>query len=72
MDVLGTVRDVVGKPVPYETAEPRRGDPAILIAGGDLIRSRFAWVPQFSGLSEIVQSAAAWHSSRLAQVFTPL
>ncbi|MET4700329.1 UDP-arabinose 4-epimerase [Constrictibacter sp. MBR-5] len=72
MDVLGAVRDVVGKPVPYETAEPRRGDPAILIAGGDLIRSRFAWVPQFSGLSEIVQSAAAWHSSRLAQVFTPL
>lgn len=70
MDVLAAVRDVVGRPVPYETAEPRGGDPAVLIAGGDLIRSRLGWAPRFSGLSEIVRSAAAWHTNCTKTVIT--
>ena len=70
MDVLAVVGDVVGRPVPYETVEARGGDPAILIAGGDLIRSRLAWTPRFSRLSEIVRSAAAWHTSRAKTIIT--
>lgn len=70
LDVLAAVRDILGKSVPFETAEPRAGDPAILIAGGDLIKSRLSWVPRYSGLTDIVRSATNWHSRSAIKRFS--
>jgi UDP-glucose 4-epimerase len=40
---------------------PRRaGDPAVLIASSDKIKSELGWQPQFQDLGVIIESAWKW------------
>lgn len=46
--------------------EPRRaGDPPVLIAGADRIRSALAWTPRHNDLNQIVSSSLAWERTLL-------
>jgi UDP-glucose 4-epimerase len=60
MDVIASVGRVSGRPVPYEVAPPRSGDPPVLIASADRIRAETGWLPRFDTLDDIVKTAFAW------------
>ncbi|SED57321.1 UDP-galactose 4-epimerase [Streptomyces sp. 2231.1] len=56
--VIETVREVTGHPIP-EVAAPRRGgDPAVLVAAADTAREKLGWNPTRANLAGIV--ADAW------------
>lgn len=61
--VLEVAGEVVGKPIPFEAAERRPGDPPELVAAADRIRAELAWKPKHSGLKDILATAWAWHQS---------
>ncbi len=62
-EVVETVREVTGHPVPAETTPRRAGDPAMLIADSSKVRRELGWEPQYPDLKAIVQSAWDWHQS---------
>ncbi|WP_277441203.1 UDP-glucose 4-epimerase GalE [Streptomyces sp. SPB162] len=58
--VIETVRQVTGHPVPEVTVPRRGGDPAVLVASADRARRVLGWRPSRPDLAEIVQDAWAF------------
>ncbi|RZB17386.1 UDP-glucose 4-epimerase GalE [Streptomyces sp. F001] len=56
--VIETVRQVTGHPIPEVVAPRRGGDPAVLVASADTARGRLGWNPSRADLAGIV--ADAW------------
>ncbi|WP_260706131.1 UDP-glucose 4-epimerase GalE [Edaphobacter flagellatus] len=65
-EVIDSVSRVTGKPIAVEEHEPRPGDPAILVASSEKIKSELGWKPKFSELDSIIASAWQWHQIRYA------
>ena len=63
-DVIDTARRVTGKDIPVRMGPRRPGDPAVLIASSDKIKSELGWQPQFQDLGVIIESAWRWMQSR--------
>lgn len=63
-DVIDTARRVTGKEIPVRMGPRRPGDPAVLIASSDKIKSELGWQPQFQDLGVIVESAWRWLQNR--------
>lgn len=61
-DVLTSAEKAIGRPVPYELAPRRPGDPVALYSDGDRAHRLLGWSPHY-GLDEVVESAWEWHSS---------
>lgn len=61
-EVIETVREVTGHPVPEVVAPRRAGDPAVLVASAERARQRLGWRPTRAKLAEIV--ADAWEFAR--------
>jgi UDP-glucose 4-epimerase len=59
-DVIETARRVTGKEIPVRVGPRRAGDPAVLVASSDKIKSELGWRPQFQDLGLIVESAWRW------------
>lgn len=59
-DVIDTARRVTGKEIPVRMGQRRAGDPAVLIASSDKIKSELGWQPQFQDLGVIIESAWRW------------
>jgi len=59
-DVIETARRVTGKDIPVRMGARRAGDPAVLIASSDKIKSELGWQPQFQDLGLIIESAWRW------------
>jgi UDP-glucose 4-epimerase len=59
-DVIETARRVTGKDIPVRVGPRRAGDPAVLVASSDKIKSELGWRPQFQDLGLIVESAWRW------------
>ena len=47
-EVVETVRQVTGQPIPAEIGPRRPGDPAVLVASSDAIRRELGWEPQYT------------------------
>jgi UDP-glucose 4-epimerase len=62
-DVIETARRVTGKEIPVRMGPRRAGDPAVLIASSDKIKSELGWRPQFQDLGLIIDSAWRWIQS---------
>ncbi len=62
-EVIETVREVSGKPIPAEVVPRRGGDPAILVGDSSKIRSELGWDPKHADLKSIIETAWKWHSS---------
>jgi UDP-glucose 4-epimerase len=60
LDVIKAVERVSGLKVPLQFGERRAGDPAVLIAASDRLRSGTGWTPRYAALDDIVQTAYAW------------
>jgi UDP-glucose 4-epimerase len=59
-EVIETARQVSGKDIPVRIGPRRAGDPAILIAGSDKIKSELGWQPRYQDLRVIIESAWRW------------
>jgi UDP-glucose 4-epimerase len=59
-EVLQTAREVTGKDIPARVGPRRAGDPAVLIASSEKIKSELGWKPEFQDLRVIVESAWRW------------
>src|SRR5688572_2836480 len=63
-EVLETAREVTGKDIKTRDSERRPGDPAVLIASSERIRSELGWQPEFQDLRVIIESAWKWMQAR--------
>ena len=61
LEVLGACAKVVGNSIPYEIADRRPGDPAVLIASPQRIIDELGWSPRYISIHDIVQTAWNWH-----------
>lgn len=59
--VIDTVSRVVGRPVAWNSAPRRPGDPAVLYAAADRARNELGWRPKYADLEVIVRHAWQWH-----------
>jgi UDP-glucose-4-epimerase GalE len=64
LDVVTAAERVIGRPIPYEVADRRPGDPVALFAETHGANESLGWRAKY-GLDEILTSAWAWHSTHL-------
>jgi len=62
-EVIKTVEEVTGLPVPHSIGPRRPGDPARLIGSSAKVKADWNWNPQYPDLRSIIEHAWAWHSS---------
>ena len=62
-EVIAAVEKVTGRTVNRQSAPRRAGDPAMLYASAEKIRTELGWVPQYPELETIVSHAWKWHST---------
>lgn len=60
LEIINAVQQAIGRPVPYQLAPRRAGDPAAVWADPSRARELLGWTAEF-GLDDIVRSALAWH-----------
>ncbi len=60
MEIVEMARSVTGHPIPVKIGARRPGDPAVLIASHEKINQDLGWLPQYSDLRAIVESAWKW------------
>ncbi|MEU6660689.1 UDP-glucose 4-epimerase GalE [Streptomyces sp. NPDC046821] len=63
-EVIETVRQVTGHPIPEAAAPRRGGDPAVLVASAQVARERLGWNPSRADLAGIVADAWAFAQAR--------
>jgi UDP-glucose 4-epimerase len=66
-EVLASVQRVAGTSLPTREVPRREGDPAVLVARADRIRTLLGWQPRLDDLDGIVASALAWERHLLAE-----
>ncbi|MEU1805944.1 UDP-glucose 4-epimerase GalE [Streptomyces sp. NPDC019937] len=64
-EVIETVRQVTGHPIPEVVADRRGGDPAVLVASAERAKERLGWRPSRADLKGIV--ADAWTFAQRAR-----
>jgi UDP-glucose-4-epimerase GalE len=62
-EVLASVERVTGRTVVRRSAPRRTGDPAVLFASAERIRSELGWSARRPALDVIVEDAWRWHST---------
>ncbi len=59
-EVLAAVARAHGAPLPQREEPRRAGDPPVLVAAADRIRTVLGWQPRYDDLDAIVRTALAW------------
>jgi len=59
-DILQAVERITGTPIRTRIGQRRTGDPASLIADASLARTALGWQPQYTDLTDIIQTAWQW------------
>jgi UDP-glucose 4-epimerase len=59
-EVIDAACDITGRPIKVIVGARRPGDPAVLVAGSERIKSVLGWTPRHPTLAAIVGSAWAW------------
>ena len=59
-EVIDTAQRVTGREIPTRFGPRRAGDPAILVASSDKIKSELGWRPKYQDLGLIIDSAWRW------------
>jgi len=59
-EVIEIARKVTGHEIPAVDSRRRAGDPAVLVASSQKIRSELGWSPKYPDLESIVRSAWDW------------
>ncbi len=59
-EVIEAAREVTGRRIPVRTGARRDGDPAVLVANSDRIKSELGWRPETQDLRTVIESAWRW------------
>jgi UDP-glucose 4-epimerase len=59
-EVIETTARVIGREIPFVSADRRPGDPARLVASSERIREELGWQPRYPDLESMIQTAWAW------------
>jgi UDP-glucose 4-epimerase len=59
-EVVRSVERITGAPLPVKEEPRRPGDPPVLVARADRVRSTLGWQPRLDDLDAIVTSSLAW------------
>ena len=59
-EVIDAAEKITEKKIPTRISARRPGDPAVLIASSERIRSELGWQPEFQDLNMIIESAWKW------------
>ena len=70
LELLQTVSDVTGSPVPSSVRPRRAGDPPVLVADNRLARQFLGWTPR-RDFRACVESALAWHRDVMPTLTPP-
>jgi UDP-glucose 4-epimerase len=62
LEILREIEKITGKNIPVEYVSRRSGDPDSIYADNSKAKTLLEWVPQYSDISTIVQSAWKWHT----------
>lgn len=62
-EVIEAAKRVTGRDIPVQVEGRRSGDPAVLIASSDKIKSELGWKPKKDRLEVILQDAWNWHEN---------
>ncbi|MBY0527205.1 MAG: UDP-glucose 4-epimerase GalE [Gemmataceae bacterium] len=62
-EVIRTVEEVSGRPVPVKEGPRRAGDPPKLVAASEKAQRELGWQPRYTELRRIVETAWKWHQS---------
>jgi UDP-glucose 4-epimerase len=60
--VIDVASEVVGRPIPWDAAPRRPGDPAKLVASSEKLKRELGWQPKYPELRTIIEHAWRWHS----------
>jgi len=60
-EVIETVKKVTGRKVAAIDSPRRSGDPARLVASSEKIKEELGWIPKYTDLETIVNTAYHWH-----------
>lgn len=60
-EVIAAVRDTTGASLKLEVRRRREGDPPVLVASRRKAEILLNWVPEFSEIGSILETAWAWH-----------
>jgi len=63
LEVIRAAEEVLGRPITVNYSNRRQGDPAVLVAKADKIKSRLGWKPRFTDIKDIIETAWRWHQS---------
>lgn len=63
-EVIKMARQVTGHAIPEVLSERRAGDPPVLVADATKARNILNWVPKYSDIGAIVQTAWAWRQNQ--------
>lgn len=63
LDIIKTVERITNKPINFEYAPRRMGDPDILIADNTFAKKILNWEPKYN-LEDIISSAWKWHKNQ--------
>jgi UDP-glucose 4-epimerase len=56
-EIIDTASRVTGRPIPYEVAPRREGDPAVLVSGGTRARAVLGWRPERGAIEDVIGDA---------------
>jgi UDP-glucose 4-epimerase len=62
-DVVRATERVIGRRLPVIKEARRPGDPAVLVASAQRIRTELGWAPQVPDLEQIIESAWTWRQA---------
>jgi len=61
LQMIHAAGDVAKRPIPFEIAPRRAGDPDRLVAGSAKARRELGWQPRYTDIAEIIDTAWRWH-----------
>ena len=64
-ELADAVGRISGQSLAVAFGSRRPGDPPALVAAADKARRELGWVPRRSSIDRIIETALAWHSSRM-------
>lgn len=60
-EMIAEAREVTGKEIPEKMGARRAGDPSVLIASSEKAKKVLGWVPKYTNVETILETAWQWH-----------
>jgi UDP-arabinose 4-epimerase len=71
LEVIATVEACTGSTIRTQAGPRRPGDPPVLVAAAQKAQRQLGWRPEYSTLSEIIETALAWQVASASSAVAP-